>query len=111
MENVREHDLEITKYATEKLKSVEGVEIYGPEPEKKGAVISFNVKTVHPHDVSSILDSEGVAIRGGHHCAMPLMRLLGIQGSARASFYLYNTTEEVDVFVNALAKVRKILVV
>jgi len=111
MENVREHDLEITKYATEKLKNIEGVEIYGPEPEKKGAVISFNVKNVHPHDVSSILDSEGVAIRGGHHCAMPLMRLLGIQGSARASFYIYNTKEEVDVFVNALAKVMKILVV
>ena len=110
MEKVREHELELTRYATEKLKEV-GLEIYGPAPEKKGGVITFNIKNVHPHDISSILDREGIAVRGGHHCAMPLMKLLGIQGSARASFYIYNTKEEIDLFVKALAKIRKILVV
>ena len=72
-------------------------------------MVSFNVKNVHPHDVSAILDSEGIAVRGGHHCAMPLMRLLGIQGSSRASFYIYNTKQEIDAFAGALAKVKKIM--
>ncbi|MAG16021.1 cysteine desulfurase [Candidatus Woesearchaeota archaeon] len=107
MEKIREHELELTKYAIKKLSSIEGVEIYGPK--QRVGVISFNLKNVHPHDVSSILDSEGVAVRGGHHCAMPLMKLLGIQGSVRASFYFYNTKEEIDVFVKALAKVKKIM--
>ncbi|MBI2664896.1 cysteine desulfurase [Candidatus Woesearchaeota archaeon] len=109
MDKIRQHDYELTKYATEKLQSMEGIEIYGPSPEKKGSVISFNLKNVHPHDVSSILDSEGIAVRGGHHCAMPLMKLLGIQGSVRASFYLYNTKEEIDLFAKALEKARKIM--
>ena len=109
MGNVREHGLEITKYAVNKLGAMEGVEIYGPRDGKRGSLVSFNVKGVHPHDVSSILDSEGIAIRGGHHCAMPLMQLLGINGSVRASFYVYNTMQEVDVFVKALSKVKKIM--
>lgn len=68
-----------------------------------------DIKGIHPHDISSILDQEGIAVRGGHHCAMPLMRLLGIQGSTRASFYIYNTKEEIEAFVRALLKARKIL--
>jgi len=109
MKNVREHELKLTKYAMKKLSEIEGIEIYGPAAGKKTGVISFNMKNVHPHDVSSILDREGIAVRGGHHCAMPLMRLLGIQGSTRASFYLYNTKDEVDAFVKALNKVRKVM--
>ncbi len=109
MADVREHELQLTKYAMKKLISVEGLEIYGPSPEKRTGVVSFNIKGVHPHDVSTILDGEGIAVRGGHHCAMPLMSLLGIQGSTRASFYIYNTKEEIDAFVTALSKVRKIM--
>ncbi len=109
MENVREHELQLTRYAMKKLNSIGGIEIYGPAAEKRTGVISFNIKGVHPHDVSSILDQEGIAVRGGHHCAMPLMRLLGIQGSTRASFYIYNTKEEIDYFAGALSKVRKIM--
>ena len=109
MENVREHELMLTKYAMKKLSEIEGIEIYGPAAGQKTGVISFNMKGVHPHDVSSILDTEGIAVRGGHHCAMPLMRLLGIQGSARASFYLYNTKGEVDALIKALDKVRRVM--
>ena len=107
MDKIREHELKLTKYALKKLQNE--VELYGPEAGKRTGVISFNIKNVHPHDVSSILDREGVAVRGGHHCAMPLMRVLGVQGTTRASFYLYNTTQEIDVFIKALAKVKKIM--
>lgn len=109
MGNVEAHGLELTKHAARKLREAEGIEIYGPKPERRVSLISFNMKGIHPHDVSSILDSEGIAVRGGHHCAMPLMRLLGVQGTARASFYIYNTKKEVDAFVKALAKVGKIV--
>lgn len=109
MENVREHEIMLTKNAMKKLKALKGTEIYGPAAEKRTGVVSFNMKGLHPHDISSILDQEGIAVRGGHHCAMPLMRLLGIQGSTRASFYIYNTKEEIDALIRALSKVRKML--
>ena len=109
MDNVRDHDLNLTRYSTKRLSEIEGIETYGPAPEKKVGVISFNVKGVHAHDVSSILDAEGIAVRGGHHCAMPLMKLLGVPGTARASFYLYNTPEEIDLFIQALGKIKKIM--
>lgn len=110
MRNVREHEAGITGYAMKKLENLEGVEIYGPgKTRDRGGVVSFNVKGVHPHDLSSILDSQGIAVRGGHHCAMPLMGLLGIQGSARASFYAYNTRKEVDRFAAAVERARKIM--
>ena len=110
MRNVREHGTGITGYAMKKLGKLEGVEIYGPRKAKeRGAVVSFNVQGIHPHDLSSILDSQGIAVRGGHHCAMPLMGLLGIQGSARASFYAYNTRKEVDRFVAAVERAKKIM--
>src|SRR3989338_27798 len=109
MGNVRKHELQLAKHAMKRLSEIRGVEIYGPQAEKRTGVISFNMKDVHPHDVSSILDSEGIAVRGGHHCAMPLMRLLGIQGSVRASFYVYNTMEEIDALIDALNKVKKIM--
>ncbi len=106
MENIQNHDRELTKYAVEKIKDVDGVTIYGPQ--ERGPILSFNVRGVHAHDVSQILDSEGVAIRSGHHCCMPLMSVLGIPATARASFYLYNTEEEVDKFIKSLDKVKKV---
>ncbi|MBI2130154.1 cysteine desulfurase [Candidatus Woesearchaeota archaeon] len=107
MEKIRMHDRELTEYAMEKLDEIEGINIYGPSDER-GAVVSFNVDRVHSHDVSQILDSEGIAIRAGHHCCMPLMRTLGVQGTARASFYLYNTKEEIDALVAGIDKVKKV---
>ncbi len=106
MGNINEHDIELTNYAMEKLSKVKDVTIYGPK--ERGSIVSFNVKGIHAHDVSQILDSEGVAIRAGHHCCMPLMSVLGIQATARASFYLYNTKEEVNVFIKAIDKVKKV---
>jgi len=106
MENIRNHDAELVDYAMAKLKKIDWIKTYGPK--ERGAVISFNVKGVHAHDVAQILDSDGVAVRAGHHCCMPLMGVLGVPATARASFYLYNTEKEVDHFVEALYKVKKI---
>ncbi|MBI2542130.1 cysteine desulfurase [Candidatus Woesearchaeota archaeon] len=106
MNNIFEHDKELVEYGTERIKEIKGVTIYGPK--ERGSIISFNVKGVHAHDVSQILDSEGVAIRAGHHCCMPLMGVLGISSTARASFYLYNTEEEIDTFIKAIHKVKKV---
>ncbi|OGY25683.1 MAG: cysteine desulfurase [Candidatus Woykebacteria bacterium RBG_16_43_9] len=114
MKNVREHEKELTTYALEKLSSVKGLVVYGPkDPEERGGVISFNVVkngqvAIHPHDLASILDTEGIAVRSGHHCAQPLMKVLGIPAAARVSFYIYNTKEEVDKLVPALEKAKKI---
>lgn len=106
MKQIHERGKEIVEYAVEKLKEIKGVTIYGPK--ERGAVVSFNLNGVHAHDVSQILDSEGVAIRAGHHCCMPLMGVLGVAATARASFYLYNTEKEVDVFINAIHKVKDV---
>ena len=106
MENIRSYDKELVDYAVEKLKKIDWIKTYGPK--ERGAVISFNVDGVHPHDVSQILDSDGIAIRAGHHCCMPLMSVLGLPATARASFYLYNTEEEIDNFIKALHKVKKV---
>jgi cysteine desulfurase/selenocysteine lyase len=107
MENVRRHEVEITAYALEKLRAIEGITIYGPpDPEDRGGVISFNFDELHPHDIGTILDHHGVAIRAGHHCTQPLMRRLGISGTARASFYVYNTFEEVDALADAIRAAR-----
>jgi cysteine desulfurase/selenocysteine lyase len=102
MEAVRRHEVEIATYALERLREA-GATIYGPsDPGERGAVISFNIDGVHPHDLATILDQEGICIRAGHHCAQPLMRRLGVPATSRASFYIYNTHEEVDLLVNAL---------
>ncbi|MBC2581642.1 cysteine desulfurase [Clostridium sp. DJ247] len=107
-ENIVEHEKELTEYALNKIKEIPYVTVYGPEnAEDRGGIISFNIEGVHPHDVASIVDSYGVAVRAGHHCAQPLMKYLGIQASARASFYFYNTFEEVDRFIDSLKNVRK----
>ena len=105
MENVHRHETEITQYALEALKPLaEDFTFYGPtDPDRRGGIVSFSSPQIHPHDLGTILDQAGVAIRTGHHCAMPLVRnRLGVAATARASFYVYNTTDEVDVLVATL---------
>jgi cysteine desulfurase/selenocysteine lyase len=100
----------MTTYALKKLQELGGVEIYGPkDAESRGGVIAFNFKDVHPHDVGQILSDSGVAIRAGHHCCQPLMRDLNVAGTARASFYIYNTPDEVDALVAALKDAERML--
>ena len=110
MENVRQHEIELTEYALQKLSEVRDLMVFGPrDPRIRGGVISFNFLDVHPHDVGTILDQEGVAIRAGHHCCQPLMNWLDVPATARASFYLHNTKDEVDVLVGALIKAKEIM--
>jgi len=105
MDAIREHEVALTRRALEALKAEPEVVVYGPaDLSQRGGVVSFNVKGLHPHDVGTALDLEGVAVRAGHHCCQPLMGKLKCGGTARASFYLYNTEEEVDAFVGALRK-------
>jgi cysteine desulfurase/selenocysteine lyase len=106
MDAIAEHDRRLTAYALERLSEVEGVTIYGPREGRMGAV-TFNLAEVHPHDVATVLDAEGVAIRAGHHCCQPLMRWLKVTATARASFYLYNTEEDIDQLVKALIKAKE----
>jgi len=106
MENVREHERRLGEYAHQRLSEIEDIIIYGPEKDRAG-LVSFSLPDVHPHDVSQLLDEEGIAIRSGHHCCQPLMRRLGVAATARASFYLYNTEAEVDALVEALVRARE----
>ena len=109
MQNVRDHEREITSYALSKMSSVRDLTVYGPKSsDERVGVVSFNLGNIHAHDLASILDEEGVAVRSGHHCAQPLMEYLNVPAMARASFYVYNTKEEVDVLINALEKARKL---
>jgi cysteine desulfurase / selenocysteine lyase len=109
MDNVREHEIELTKYAIEKLSNIPGLTIYGTKDiSKRGGVISFNFADVHPHDVAQIIDEEGIAVRSGHHCAQVLMERLNVAATSRASFYIYNTKDEVDSLINSLNKVARI---
>ena len=109
MDNVRNHEIELTKYALEKMSKVNGLVIYGPnDSEKQGGVISFNFEDVHPHDVATIVDKNGVAIRSGHHCAQVLMEKLEVAATNRASFYIYTTKQEVDALINSLEEVAKV---
>lgn len=108
MDNISRHEHEITKYALEKLSKIKGLDIYGPRtPESRGAAVSFAVKGIHPHDLGQVLDDHGVCIRVGHHCAWPVHRELNAQSTARASFYLYNTIDEVDRLVEAIEAAKK----
>jgi len=109
MGNVHEHEKQITRYALDRMKQIEGLDVYGPtDVDRRVGVVSFNLGDIHPHDLASILDEDGVAIRSGHHCAQPLMEFLQLPATSRASFYIYNTKEEVDVFMTALEKARKL---
>jgi cysteine desulfurase/selenocysteine lyase len=105
MVNVAAYEQEIVKYAIPKLVEIPGVKVYGPPAEKKGAVIVFSIEGIHPHDVAQVLDENGIAVRAGHHCAMPLHQKLDLLASTRASFYIYNTKEEVDFLVKGIQKV------
>ena len=108
MDNVFAHEQEMIAYALERLEEVPGLRVYGPEAEAKGGVASFTFEGVHPHDVAQILDQDGIAVRAGHHCAMPIHEKLCIPATTRASFYIYNTTEEVDALIEGLYEVKKI---
>lgn len=108
MENIAAHEREITSYALKRLSEITGLRIFGPDAKHKGGVISFSLDGVHPHDVAQILNEDGIAVRAGHHCAMPLHQRFNLSASTRASFYLYNDIEEVDRLVDALEKVKRI---
>ena len=109
MDYVRAHEIEITKYALDKLSKIPGIKIYGTSDiSKRGGVISFNFADIHPHDLATIIDEDGIAIRSGHHCAQVLMEKLDIAATSRASFYIYNTKEEVDVLINSLSRAARL---
>lgn len=109
MENVRDHEIELIKYLYNSIKDIKGIKIYGPERViDRGGLVTFNIEGIHPHDCATILNDFGIAIRSGHHCAQVLMEKLDIIASSRASIYIYNTKEEIDIFVDALNHVRRI---
>jgi len=113
MENVRDHEQALALYALERLATVPNIQIYGPPADERGGVVTFNLIRdgelfIHPHDLASILDQEGIAIRAGHHCAQPLMDYYGVPATARASFYIYNTEQEIDKLVEALNKAERV---
>jgi cysteine desulfurase / selenocysteine lyase len=109
LEAIEHHEQELAAYALERLAELPWVKTYGPPPDRRAGIVSFNVDGIHPHDVAQILDGEGVAIRAGHHCCQPLMAKLGVAATNRASFYLYTVPDEIDRLVDGLHKVRKIL--
>jgi cysteine desulfurase/selenocysteine lyase len=108
LDAIHRHEKAVVAYAMERLREIPGLTILGPEASKRGGVISFTMDGIHPHDVAQILDSSGVAVRAGHHCAMPLHTKLGLSASTRASFYLYTSFEEVDALIAGLTKVRAV---
>lgn len=109
MENIRKHEIDLTEYALESILSLNHLTVYGPrDPNYRGGVISFNIADIHPHDLATIMNDHGIAIRSGHHCAQVLMQRLDVPATSRASFYIYNTKEEIDKFVNAIKEAGRI---
>ena len=109
MDNVRRHERTLVDYAMEKLQEVPGIAVYGPrDPELHGGAISFTLPNIHPHDLATLIDREGIAVRAGHHCTQPLMDRLGVAATTRASFYIYNRTEEVDQLVTGIHKAQQV---
>ena len=109
MENIRKHEKSLTDYALESILSLKYVTVYGPmDPKNRGGVISFNIADIHPHDLATIMNDHGIAIRSGHHCAQVLMQRLDVPATSRASFYIYNTKEEIDKFINAIKEAGRI---
>jgi cysteine desulfurase/selenocysteine lyase len=108
LEAIEQHEHELVAYALERMADVPGITMYGPAPERRAGIVSFNLDGIHPHDVSQVLDYDGVAIRAGHHCCQPLMQRLGVAATNRASFYLYTLPEEIDRLVQGLYKARKV---
>lgn len=110
MDSIRKHEVELTAYALIKLNEIEGLKILGPkDPEKRTGLVSFTIEGIHSHDIASVLNSEGIAVRSGHHCCMPLHKKLNIPASTRASFYIYNPKEDIDVLIAGLQKAIKVL--
>ena len=108
LQNIEEHEHKLAAYALEKMNEVDGMQIFGPkDPSKRAGLVTFNIDDVHPHDVATVLDAEGIAVRAGHHCAQPLMKWLNVSATARASFYLYNTEEDIDKLVAGLVKTKE----
>lgn len=108
LENIEKHEHKLAAYALQRMSEIEGLTIYGPmDASKRAGVITFNLDDVHPHDVATVLDAEGIAVRAGHHCAQPLMRWLKASATARASFYLYNTEDDIDRLVEGLVKTKE----
>ena len=108
LESIEQHEHELAAYALEQLSEVPDIKLYGPPPERRAGIVSFNLGDLHPHDVAQVLDMEGVAIRAGHHCCQPLMQKLGVAATNRASFYLYTVPDEIDRLVGGLHKAQKI---
>jgi len=103
MDSIREHEKELTEHILKEMRNIDGIDILGPESvEDRAGLVSFNIPNVHPHDLGTYLDTKGIAIRTGHHCAMPLIKKLGSHSSARASFYVYNTKNEINEFVTQI---------
>ncbi len=109
LESIEQHEHELAAYALERLGELPGVQLYGPSPERRAGIVSFNVEGVHPHDVAQVLDMDGVAIRAGHHCCQPLMARLGVAATNRASFYLYTVPEEIDRLVAGVQRAQRLL--
>lgn len=110
MPTVFKHEVELTDYALKRLSEIDGIKIYGhKDTHDRLGVISFNIEGIHPHDIAGFLDEEGIAVRSGHHCAQPLMSRLGMDNALRISFYIYNTLEEIDRFIESLLKIKKLL--
>ncbi|RDI41442.1 cysteine desulfurase [Falsibacillus pallidus] len=108
LDEIEKHEHKLAAYALERMSEIEGMTIYGPKnPQNRAGLITFNLADVHPHDVATVLDAEGIAVRAGHHCAQPLMKWLDVSSTARASFYLYNTEEDIDSLVNGLVKTKE----
>ncbi|MEK6901311.1 MAG: aminotransferase class V-fold PLP-dependent enzyme, partial [Nanoarchaeota archaeon] len=108
MDTITRHGKELTQYALHQLTNLPGITIIGLSTmEQRGPVISFTVEGIHPHDVSELLDKENIAVRGGHHCAMPLMKKLGLPGTVRISLYIYNSIEDIDALIQALRNVQR----
>ncbi|UTE77108.1 cysteine desulfurase [Rossellomorea sp. KS-H15a] len=108
LHNIEEHEHKLAAYALDKMNEVEGMTIFGPsDPGQRAGLVTFNIDDVHPHDVATVLDAEGIAVRAGHHCAQPLMKWLNVSATARASFYLYNTEEDIDKLVAGLVKTKE----
>lgn len=105
MDEIEKHEKQLVQYALERMKEVPGMTIYGPQD--RGGLVTFNLEGVHPHDVATVLDQQGIAIRAGHHCAQPLMKWLNASSTARASFYLYNTEDEIDTLVKSLIQTKE----
>ncbi|MNQ94118.1 putative cysteine desulfurase [compost metagenome] len=106
MDNIYKHDVQLTNYALDRMMQIPDLSVYGPTSNRAG-LVTFNLGDVHPHDVATVLDSMGIAVRAGHHCCQPLMRWLEQSSTARASFYLYNTEDDVDRLVTALLKTKE----